>query len=357
MFADMEQMGHEQVVYCFDQTTGLHALIGIHSTALGPALGGCRMWNYANEHEALRDVLRLSRGMTYKAALAGLALGGGKSVIFGDPVKDKSEALLRSFGRFVNSLGGKYITAQDVSISNTDLLHMHKETKHVVGLPAKMGGTGDPSPMTALGVFSGIRAAVAHRLQKNSLRGVRVAVQGCGSVGNKLCHLLHNEGAELWIGDIDANKIAPLVASCGAKVMTSDALLRAEVDVFAPCALGAILDDDSIPQLQAKIVAGGANNQLADEKMHDEMLRARNILYAPDYVINAGGLISVSYEVKKRAGTAAAKTKAIYDTLLEIFHRAEQQSEGTGKTANRLAEERVRRHARDAASNQQRLIG
>lgn len=357
MFADMEQMGHEQVVYCFDQTTGLHALIGIHSTTLGPALGGCRMWNYASEQEALRDVLRLSRGMTYKAALAGLALGGGKSVILGEPSKDKNEALLRSFGRFVDSLSGKYITAQDVSISNTDLLHMRKETKHVVGLPTAMGGTGDPSPMTALGVFSGIRAAVAHRLQKNSLRGVRVAVQGCGSVGTKLCHLLHNEGAELWISDIDVDKTAPLVASYGAKVLASDALLRAEVDVFAPCALGAILDDGSIPQLQAKIVAGGANNQLADEQAHDQMLRARNILYAPDYVINAGGLISVSYEIKKLAGTAVEKTKAIYDTLLEIFHRAEQQGEGTGKTANRLAEERVRRQTKTSATSTRRLTG
>ena len=350
MFTDMEQMGHEQVIYCLDQTTGIRALIGIHSTTLGPALGGCRMWNYANEHEALRDVLRLSRGMTYKAALAGLALGGGKSVIFGDPVRDKSEALLRSFGKFVDSLGGKYITAQDVSISNTDLLHMHKETKHVVGLPVEMGGTGDPSPMTALGVFSGIKAAAAHRLQKNSLRGVRVAVQGCGSVGAKLCHLLHNEGAELLIGDIDADKTTPLSASCGAKVIASDALLGAEVDVFAPCALGAILDSDSIPQLQAKIVAGGANNQLLDEKIHDEMLRARNILYAPDYVINAGGLISVSYEIKKLTGNPTEKTKAIYDTLLEIFHRAAQQGEGTGKTANHLAEERVRRQARNSAA-------
>ncbi len=349
MFADMEQMGHEQVVYCFDQTTGLRALIGIHSTVLGPALGGCRMWNYANEQEALRDVLRLSRGMTYKAALAGLALGGGKSVIFGDPVKHKNEALLHSFGKFVHSLGGRYITAQDVSISNTDLLHIRKETEHVVGLPADMGGTGDPSPMTALGVFNGIKAAVAHRLQQDSLRGVRVAVQGCGSVGTKLCHLLHNEGAELWIGDIDASKTAPLVASCGAKVLDSEALLPAEVDVFAPCALGAILDDTSIPQLRAKIVAGGANNQLADEVAHDQMLRARNILYAPDYVINAGGLISVSYEVKKLAGTAAEKTTAIYATLLEIFRRATKQGEGTGKTANRLAEERVQRQTHASA--------
>ena len=356
MFTDMQQMGHEQVVYCFDQATGLRALIGIHSTALGPALGGCRMWNYANEQEALQDVLRLSRGMTYKAALAGLALGGGKSVIFGDPARDKSEAFLRSFGRFVDSLGGKYITAQDVSISNTDLLHMRKETKHVVGLPAEMGGTGDPSPMTALGVFSGIRAAVVHRLKRDSLRGVRIAVQGCGSVGAKLCHLLHNEGAKLWISDLDARKTAALVTSCGAQEVDNQAILQADVDVIAPCALGAILDNDSIPRLRAKIIAGGANNQLADEAVHDEMLRTRNILYAPDYVINAGGLISVSYEVKKMAGTSAEKTKAIYDTLLEIFHRADQRSEGTGKTANRLAEERVRQ-ASGGNNSPQRLTG
>ena len=357
MFTDMQQMGHEQVVYCFDQKTGLRALIGIHSTALGPALGGCRMWNYANEQEALRDVLRLSRGMTFKAALAGLSLGGGKSVIFGDPVRDKNEALLRSFGKFVDSLAGKYITAQDVSISNADLLHMRKETKHVVGLPADMGGTGDPSPMTALGVFSGIRAAVVHRLKRNSLRDVRVAVQGCGSVGAKLCHLLHHEGVKLWVSDLDARKTAALATSCGAQVVDNAAILQADVDVIAPCALGAILDNNSIQCLRAKIIAGGANNQLADEVVHDEMLRARNILYAPDYVINAGGLISVSYEVKQLTGTAAEKTKAIYDTLLEIFHRAEQRGEGTGKTANRLAEERVRRHASSAVNSPQGLAG
>ena len=353
MFADMERMGHEQVVYRYDQNTGLRALIGIHSTVLGPALGGCRMWNYATERDALIDVLRLSRGMTYKAALAGLALGGGKSVIFADPVKDKNEALLRSFGKFVHSLGGRYITAQDVSISNTDLLHMRKETPHVVGLPSASGGTGDPSPMTALGVLCGIKAAVHHRLHKDNLQGVRVAVLGCGNVGTELCRLLHDDGAELWVSDIDTGKTAALAQSYNARVVDSDTLLQADVDVFAPCALGAILNDTSIPQLRAKIVAGGANNQLENEHVHDDMLRARNILYAPDYVINAGGLISVSHEVKRLPGTAADKTKAIYDTLLEIFQRAEQQNEGTGKTANRIAEERVERYTPATATRSQ----
>lgn len=352
VFADMVKTGHEQLVYCFDQATGLRAIIAIHDTTLGPALGGCRMWNYDNEEDAVWDVLRLSRGMTYKAAMAGLPLGGGKSVIFGDPAADKSEALMRSFGRFVDSLGGKYITAQDVSITSDDLQHMRKETKHVVGLPPAVGGSGDPSPMTALGVFSGIKAAVKYRLQKSDLHGISVAVQGCGSVGNNLCKLLHAAGAKLLVSDLDADKAAMVAANCDAQVCSSDELLRAAVDVFAPCALGAILHDASISQLQAKIVAGGANNQLADENVHDRMLRSRGILYAPDYVINAGGLISVAYEVSKLTGTAVEKTKAIYHTLLEIYRHADQHDAGTGHTANRLAEERVQRQAEVAGTQQ-----
>ena len=219
MFDDMQQTGHEQIIHAFDQNTGLRALVGIHNTTLGPALGGCRMWNYANESEALHDVLRLSRSMTYKSAMAGVAFGGGKAVIFGNPAKDKSEALMRSFGKFLQKLRGGLVTGQDVGITSTDVLHMHKETKYLVGLPPEMGGTGDPSPMAALGVFSGIKASVAYRLQKDSLRGVRIAVQGCGNVGSRLCHLLHKEAAKLWVSDLDASKAEAVATSCGAQVL------------------------------------------------------------------------------------------------------------------------------------------
>ena len=343
MFDVMQQTGHEQIIHASDQNTGLRALVGIHNTTLGPALGGCRMWNYANESEALHDVLRLSRSMTYKSAMAGVAFGGGKAVIFGNPAKDKSEALMRSFGKFLQKLRGGFVTGQDVGITSADVLHMHKETKHVVGLPPEMGGTGDPSPMAALGVFSGIKASVAYRLQQDSLRDVRIAVQGCGNVGSRLCHLLHKEGAQLWVSDLDASKAKAMATSCGAKVLDIDALPYADVDVFAPCALGAVLNSDSIPWIQAKIVAGGANNQLENESEHDEMLLARNILYAPDYVINAGGLISVAHEIMQQPEAIVAKTQAISKTLLEVYRRATQQGTSTGKTANHIAEERVRR--------------
>ena len=343
MFDDMQQTGHEQIIHAFDQNTGLRALVGIHNTTLGPALGGCRMWNYANESEALQDVLRLSRSMTYKSAMAGVAFGGGKAVIFGNPAKDKSEALMRSFGKFLQKLRGGFVTGQDVGITSADVLHMHKETKHVVGLPPEMGGTGDPSPMAALGVFSGIKASVAYRLQKDSLRGVRIAVQGCGNVGSRLCHLLHKEEAKLWVSDLDASKAEAIATSCGAQVLDVNSLPYADVDVFAPCALGAVLNSDSIPWIQAKIVAGGANNQLENESEHDEMLLARNILYAPDYVINAGGLISVAHEIMQRPEAIVEKVQAISNTLLEVYRRAAQQGTSTGKTADHIAEERVRR--------------
>lgn len=343
MFDSMKHTGHEQIIHAFDQDTGLRALVGIHNTALGPALGGCRMWKYANESEGLHDVLRLSRSMTYKSAMAGLAFGGGKAVIFGDPSKDKSEALMRSFGKFLQRLRGGFITGQDVGITSADVLNMHKETKHIVGLPPAMGGTGDPSPMAALGVFSGIKASVAYRLQKDSLRGLRIAVQGCGNVGARLCRLLHEEGAQLWVSDLDMSKAEAVAKSCGAHVVDVDSLLYADVDVLAPCALGAVLNDDTIPWLQAKIIAGGANNQLEDESRHDKMLLTRNILYAPDYVINAGGLISVAHEIMKMPDAIVAKTKAISETLLEVYRHAAQKGTSTNKAANQIAEERVRK--------------
>ena len=354
LFDFLQHLGHEQVVYCHDRGTGLKAIIAIHDTTLGPALGGCRMWNYDNEQQALEDALRLSRGMTYKAALAGLFLGGGKSVIFADPKHDKNPDLLHSFGRFVDSLSGRYITAQDVSITTSDIVEIRKATANVVGLPADAGGSGDPSPMTALGVYNGIKASVRHRLQKDSVKGVRVAIQGCGSVGSKLAELLHRDQAILIVSDIDANSAQRIADNYGAQTVANDRIMASDVDVFSPCALGGIINDDSIKQLTAKIIAGGANNQLAIEDKHGDMLRERKILYAPDYVINAGGLISVSYELdwlKKPAATAKDKVESIYDTLLKIYQRADRSGESTHETSNRMAEERIANHATGGTAN------
>lgn len=336
-------MGHEQVVFCQDKEVGLKAIIAIHDTTLGPALGGCRFWNYKNEDEALTDVLRLSRGMTYKAAVAGLHLGGGKAVILGDPLKLKSERFFRSFGRFVNSLGGHYITAEDVNIKVEDIENTAKETRYVSGLSSRPGGSGDPSPITALGVFHGIKASVKYKLKKDSLKGVTIAVQGCGSVGRNLCHLLHMEGAKLIVADINPHPVHMLAQELGAKAVGVDEIHAVDCEVFSPCALGAILNDKSIPQIKASIIAGGANNQLHEENKDGQRLRERGILYAPDYVINAGGLINVACEL---AGynevMARADAQKIYDTLLMVFKIADEKKISTHLASDDLAESRIR---------------
>lgn len=261
IFTRLETMGHEQVVFCHDKATGLKAIIAIHDTTLGPALGGCRMWNYDSEEEALKDVLRLSRGMTYKAAVAGLNLGGGKSVIIGDPKKLKSEAFFKTFGKFVDSLGGRYITAEDVNIKVEDIETVGTETPYVTGITTGEG-SGDPSPITALGTYHGIRASVEHRLGKTSLSGLKVAIQGCGAVGSYLAELLHKDGAQLYVSDIDESKVQNLVQKFGAEPIDGDKIHSLPVDVYAPCALGAILNDKTIPELKTQVVAGAANNQL-----------------------------------------------------------------------------------------------
>lgn len=339
IFDTLKTMGHEQVVFCHEPATGLRAIIAIHDTTLGPALGGSRFWNYASDEEALTDVLRLSRGMTYKAAVAGLSLGGGKAVIIGDAKKLKSEALFRAFGRFVDSLGGRYITAEDVNINVHDMEHVRMETKYVSGLS---GGSGDPSPLTALGVYSGIKAAVRHRLKKDSLAGLKVSVQGCGAVGSYLCELLHKDGAKLVVTDIDPAKTERIKSLYGATVVADKDIFTQDVDVFAPCALGAILNDETIPMLKATVVAGGANNQLREEAKHGTMVKERNILYAPDYVINAGGLINV-YEELKGYNEANVRRKVvnIYNTLLEIFSESEKTGILTHQASDRLAERRI----------------
>jgi leucine dehydrogenase len=275
VFEHHEFDGHEQVVFCHDPASGLKAIIAVHNTNLGPALGGCRMWPYAGEAEALTDALRLSRGMTYKSALAGLTFGGGKSVIIGDPRRDKSEALFRAMGRYVESLGGRYTVAEDVGISVPDVVTMGKETKFVAGVPE--GGAGDPSPATAYGVYMGIKAAAKHRLGVDSLSGLRVAVQGVGHVGYYLCGHLAAEGAELLVADIAQDSLDRVQREFDAHVVAPEAIASAAVDIYAPCALGATINDKSLPKLQAKIVAGSANNQLAEAR-HGEALRQRGIL-------------------------------------------------------------------------------
>lgn len=337
---------HELVAFHCDQATGLQAIIAVHSTALGKGLGGCRMWPYGSEQEALTDALRLSRGMTYKAALAGLEQGGGKSVIIGDPRRDKTPEMMRAMGRFVNSVGGRYVIAEDSGTSVPDIQLMAEETVFVGGLAddhaRAQGRTGDPSPATAYGVFVGLKAAVRSKLGREDLSGLKVAIQGVGNVGYRLAEYLHKAGAQLWVTDIHPPAIQRCVDDFGATAVGMKEIFALDVDVFAPCALGAILDDDSIEVLKAKVVAGAANNQLA-RPMHDQALADRGILYAPDYVINAGGIIDIYYEGPAYDwNTVKAHIEQIDATVGEIFARAESSGEPTGALANRLAEERFR---------------
>src|ERR671933_1781340 len=297
VFEKLAEYRYEQLVFCHDNATGLRCIIAIHDTTLGPALGGCRMWPYETEEEAVVDALRLARGMTYKAAASGLNLGGGKSVIFGDPDKDKSEALFRSFGRYIETLGGRYIVAEDVGTSTEDANFIRVETSHVVGVDVTRGGSGDPSPLTALGVLQGMRACVEEVFGTTSLEGRGVAVQGVGHVGYHLCRLLHEEGARLMVTDLEAEAVGRVVREFGAKPVEPDEILSMPCDIFAPCALGAVVNDKSLPELQCPIIAGSANNILLEAR-HGAALAERGILYAPDYVINAGGLINVADELE-----------------------------------------------------------
>ncbi|MBY5980993.1 amino acid dehydrogenase [Ferrimonas balearica] len=320
-------------MFVHDEASGLKAIIAVHDTTLGPAVGGCRMWPYESEQDAINDVLRLSRGMTYKNALAGLEFGGGKSVIIGDPKSDKSEALFRAFGRFVDSLGGRYYSAEDVGITTADIMIAHQETPYMAGLEGK---SGDPSPYTALGTFLGIKAAVKHQRGIDSLEGIKVAVQGLGHVGFHLCRHLHDAGAKLVVCDLSETQLERARTEFGAEVVALDEIYRQDVDVYAPCALGATINDTTIPQLKATIVAGCANNQLAEPR-HGEVLKEKGILYAPDYVINAGGIINVSFERDYNADKAEAKVRKIYDTLLTIFNEADNSGKTTAVVADEMA--------------------
>ncbi len=338
---------HESIQYVSDDTTGLRAIIAIHSTALGPGAGGCRRWQYANEHAALTDALRLSRGMTYKNAIAGLRLGGGKAVILADEAAPKSSELFQAFGRAVEMLNGSYITAEDVGVTMEDMRHVREATAFVSGLP-KSGDAagGDPSPLTAEGVFLGIEAAVRVRLGKDSLAGIRVAVQGVGHVGLQLCKLLHSAGAELTVADVNRAHLRAASESVPVTVVPPTELLYSDVDVLAPCALGNILTSVTIPKLKAKVVAGGANNQLATDA-DGARLAEREILYAPDYVINAGGIISIAHEYFGNASDAEVHgdIAAIPRRLETIFAEAE----ATGQPTNLIADEMARKIVAEAA--------
>ncbi len=348
VFSHPEFDNHQHLSFISDPESGLRAIIAVHNSNRGPALGGCRMYPYASDEAALRDVLRLSKGMTYKSALANLDLGGGKSVIIGDPRQHKSEALLEAMGRALEQLGGLYTAAEDSGTSVADLQVMGRHTRHVAGVAMRPGfdgkpSNGDPSPATAYGAFVGLQAAVAQQLKRTDLEGLKVAVQGIGNVGYRLARHLHEAGARLWVHDIHAEQMERAADELGATAVAGDDILALDVDVVAPCALGAVLNDQSIERLQAKVVAGAANNQLAEPR-HDEALARRGILYAPDFVINAGGIIDVFYERNGHDPQAVRRhVETIGDTLEEIFVRAGRDRLATGMIANRLAEERFMR--------------
>lgn len=342
VFNQISLHDHEQLVMCQDNATGLKAIIAIHNTVLGPGLGGTRIWNYSNEADAIQDVLRLSRGMTYKASISGLNLGGAKAVIIGDANKIKSEAFFRKFGRMVQNLGGKYITAEDVNTTTKDMEYVAMETDHVVGLPESMGGGGDPSPVTAYGTYMGIKASAKQTWGSDSLSGKTVAVQGIGKVGFHLLEYLHKEGANLYITDINEAALKAAADQFGAIVVGSNDIFDVNADIFSPCALGAVLNDDTLSKLKVQIIAGAANNQLADEKKHGRMLLDKGINYAPDFLINAGGLINVASEYtgynRERAYSA---TEKIYDTALAIYKKAAEENIPTQQAATELAEKRI----------------
>ncbi|ATC94316.1 Leu/Phe/Val dehydrogenase [Pseudoalteromonas tunicata] len=338
VFNRVEFDNHEQVVFCSDQESGLKAIIAVHSTKLGPAVGGCRLWDYVSDEDAVYDVLRLSKGMTYKNAVARLPFGGGKSVIIGNAKEIKSEALFRAFGRKLEGLGGAYYSAEDVNITCADVAIMNKETNYVLGLEGK---SGNPSPFTALGTFLGIKAAYQHQHGHQDLAGVKVAVQGLGAVAYSLCKYLYEAGASLYVTDINQASIDRVVNDFNATAVGIDEIYDLDVDVYSPCALGATVNDNTIARLKATIIAGCANNQLAESR-HGELLRQKGILYAPDYVINAGGIINVYYETAPGGYSAQASTKhveGIFGTLSEIFARSVTEQKSTHLIADELAQE------------------
>ena len=346
-FEEMIGRDHEQVSYFYDEDTGLKCIIGVHNTILGPGLGGCRIWNYKNESEALIDVLRLSRGMTYKAAIAGLNLGGAKAVILSDENTVKNEAYFRSFGKFVEAMGGRYITAEDVGTSVRDMEWVRAETDYVVGISRSLGGSGDPSVVTAYGVYIGIKACAKEKFNKTNLDGLKIAIQGLGHVGMYLVEYLSKHDVEMYVTDINENLVQEAVSKYNVKPVTTDEVLKLNVDILSPCALGAVLNDKTIAELNCKVVAGGANNILENAKQHGEMLKKRDILYAPDYAINAGGLINVSNELEGyNRQRAFDQAEGIYDMLIDIFRRSNEDDIPTNLASDRQAEDRIQKMSR-----------
>lgn len=346
LFKYMEKYDYEQVVVCQDKESGLKAIIAIHDTTLGPALGGTRMWMYESEEAAFLDALRLARGMTYKNAAAGLNLGGGKAVIIGDPRKDKSEAMFRAFGRFVQSLNGRYITAEDVGTTVQDMDTIHEETDYVTGISPAFGSSGNPSPVTAYGIFVGMKAAAKEAFGSDSLEGKTVAVQGVGNVAFTLCSHLHEAGAKLIVTDINKESVQRAVDAFGAKAVEPNEIYGVECDIFSPCALGAIINDDTIPQLKAGVIAGSANNQLKEER-HGDKLHELGIVYAPDYIINAGGVINVADELNGyNRERAMRKVEGIYQSMEKVFAISKRDNIPTYVAADRMAEERIARLSR-----------
>ncbi|WBX70555.1 Glu/Leu/Phe/Val family dehydrogenase [Tenacibaculum retecalamus] len=342
VFGQLSFDNHEQIVFCNDEDTGLKAIIGIHNTTLGSALGGTRMWQYTNEWEALNDVLRLSRGMTYKSAITGLNLGGGKAVIIGDAKTQKNDALMRKFGEYVNSLSGRYITAEDIGMETRDMDVIREVTPHVTGVSEAIGGSGNPSPVTAYGVYMGMKAAAKYRFGTDNLEGKKVLVQGVGHVGETLVKHITDEGAKVILNDINEARLEELSKKYGANVVLGNDIYGLDVDIYAPCALGATVNDQSIAQLKAKVIAGAANNQLADELKHGKLLREKGIAYAPDFLINAGGIINVYAEVVGYDKAESIKrTENIYNTTLDIFNLADKESITTHQAAFNIAQARI----------------
>ncbi|AOM82682.1 branched-chain amino acid dehydrogenase [Salisediminibacterium beveridgei] len=341
LFKNMEMYDYEQAVICQDKESGLKAIIAIHDTTLGPALGGTRMWTYDTEDAAFEDALRLAKGMTYKNAAAGLNLGGGKTVIIGDPRKDKNEAMFRAFGRFVQGLNGRYITAEDVGITVADMDLVYQETDYVTGISPEFGSSGNPSPVTAYGVYVGIKAAAKEAFGDDSLEGRTIAVQGVGNVSYRMCDYLHKEGAKLIVTDINKESVKRAVDEFGAKAVDVNDIYKQDADIYSPCALGATINDETIPQLKAKVIAGAANNQLKEAK-HGDMIQDMGIVYAPDYVINSGGVINVADElIGYNRERALKKVETIYDSITKIFDISKRDGIASYKAADRMAEERI----------------
>jgi leucine dehydrogenase len=341
IFEQLDTYGHEQVVYCHNPDAGLKAIIAIHNTVLGPALGGTRMWPYKTEAEALNDVLRLSRGMTYKNAVAGLNIGGGKAVIIGDPATDKSEALFRAFGQAVESLGGRYITAEDVGIDVNDMEFVFRETQYVTGVHQVHGGSGDPSPFTAYGTLQGLLATLNRKFGNEEIGNYSYAVQGLGHVGMEFVKLLKERGAKIFVTDINQALLDKAVSEYGAEAVAPDEIYDVDADVYSPCALGATINEDTLPRLKAKIICGSANNQLANDAIGDEVGK-RGILYAPDYAVNAGGVMNVSLEIEGYNRERAMRMmRTIYHNLTRIYEIAERDGIPTYRAADRMAEERI----------------